>query len=164
MGAGTRRVRGGLWPILQTATAASAAWSLAALVLDHEHPFVAPIAAFISLGETTGRQGRRAVEWVLGVTFGLAVADLLMFAIGSGTVLIGVVVGLAMAAAMFLGAGPPLVTEAGVSAAPGGHPRPLDRGANAREDSGRAGGQLHGVGRKLPAPVRPEDKGTAGGA
>jgi uncharacterized membrane protein YgaE (UPF0421/DUF939 family) len=44
------------------------------------------------------------------------VADLLMFAIGTGTLQIGAVVALAMAAAIFLGAGPLLVTEVGVTA------------------------------------------------
>ena len=114
--AGVRRVRGSLWPIFQTAVAASAAWYMAVLVLGHEQPFVAPIAAAICLGATSGRQGRRAVEWVVGVAFGLAIADLIMFAIGTGTVQIGVVVALAMATAVFLRAGPLLVTEAGVSA------------------------------------------------
>jgi uncharacterized membrane protein YgaE (UPF0421/DUF939 family) len=113
---GARRVRSGWWPILQTAVAASAAWYLAALLLGHEQPFVAPIATVISLGATAGRTGRRAVEWFFGVAFGLVVADLLMFAIGTGTLQIGAVVALAMAAAIFLGAGPLLVTEAGVTA------------------------------------------------
>ena len=109
-------MRSSWWPILQTAVAASAAWYLAALILGHEQPFVAPIATVISLGATAGRTGRRAVEWFFGVSFGLAVADLLMFAIGTGTFQIGAVVALAMAAAIFLGAGPLLVTEAGVTA------------------------------------------------
>lgn len=110
------RVRSSWWPILQTAVAASVAWYLATLVLGHEQPFVAAIAAVISLGATAGREGRRAVEWVLGVAFGLMVADLVVFAIGTGTLQIGIVVALVMAAAVFLGAGTPLVTEAGVSA------------------------------------------------
>ena len=84
--AGACQVRSSWWPILQTAVAASAAWYLAALLLGHEQPFVAPIAAVISLGATAGRTGRRAVEWFFGVTFGLAVADLLMFAIGTGPI------------------------------------------------------------------------------
>src|ERR687894_375677 len=113
---GARRVRSGWWPILQTAVAASAAWYLAALLLGHEQPFVAPIATVISLGATAGRTGRRAVEWFFGVAFGLVVADLLMFAIGTGTLQIGAVGALAMAGAIFLGAGPLLVTEAGVTA------------------------------------------------
>ena len=114
--AGVRQVRSSWWPILQTAVAASAAWYLAALLLGHEQPFVAPIATVISLGATAGRTGRRALEWFFGLALGLAVADLLMFTIGTGPVQIGAVVALAMAAAMFLGAGPLLVTEAGVTA------------------------------------------------
>ena len=114
---GTRRVRGSWWPILQTAVAASAAWYLADLILGHEQPFVAPIATVIALGATAGRRGRRAVEWFVGVAFGLAVADLLMFALGTGPAQIGAVVAIAMAIAIFLGAGPLLVTEAGVTAA-----------------------------------------------
>ena len=114
--AGGRRVRSNWWPILQVAVAASAAWYLAALLLGHEQPFVAPIATVIALGATAGRTGRRAVEWSFGVAFGLAIADLVMFAIGTGFFQIGAVAALAMAAAIFLGAGPLLVTEAGVSA------------------------------------------------
>ena len=114
--AGVRQVRSSWWPILQTAVAASAAWYLAALILGHEQPFVAPIATVISLGATAGRTGRRAVEWFFGLAFGLAVADLIMFAVGTGPLQIGAVAALAMAAAMFLGAGPLLVTEAGVTA------------------------------------------------
>jgi uncharacterized membrane protein YgaE (UPF0421/DUF939 family) len=108
-------VRSTWWPILQVAVAASAAWYLAALLLGHEQSFVAPIATVIALGATAGRTGRRAVEWSFRVAFGLAIADLIMFAIGTGPFQIGAVAALAMAA-IFLGAGPLLVTEAGVSA------------------------------------------------
>ena len=114
--AGARRLRGNWWAVVQTAVAASAAWYLAGLILGHEKPFVAPIAAVIALGGTIGREGRRAVEWVFGVALGLAVADLLMMLIGTGPVQIAVVVGLAMAVALFLGSGAGFVTEAGVSA------------------------------------------------
>ena len=113
---GAQRVRSSWWPILQTAVAACAAWYLAALLLGHEQPFVAPIATVIALGATAGRTGRRAVEWFIGVAFGLAIADLLMFVLGTGPLQIGVVVAVAMATAIFLGAGPLLITEAGVTA------------------------------------------------
>jgi uncharacterized membrane protein YccC len=114
--AGMRRIRGNWWSVVQTAVAASAAWYLAGLILGHEKPFVAPIAAVIALGGTVGREGRRAIEWIFGVALGLAVADLLMLLIGTGPIQIAVVVGLAMAVALFLGSGPGFVTEAGVSA------------------------------------------------
>ncbi|MBA3390321.1 MAG: hypothetical protein H0U02_13325, partial [Rubrobacter sp.] len=37
------RLRAGGWPILQTAVAASLAWTLASMVLGHERPFFAAI-------------------------------------------------------------------------------------------------------------------------
>jgi uncharacterized membrane protein YgaE (UPF0421/DUF939 family) len=106
----------GVWPILQTAVAASLAWFLASAALGHDQPFFAAIAAVISTGVVVGQEGRRVIELVFGVACGLAVADLLVLAIGTGTVQIGIVVALAMAAAMMLGGGTLLVTEAGVSA------------------------------------------------
>jgi uncharacterized membrane protein YccC len=110
------RLGAGVWPILQTALAASVAWFLASAVLGHGQPFFAAIAAVISTGVVVGQEGRRAVELVFGVACGLAVADLLVVLIGTGTVQIGVVVALAMALAWLLGGGPALVTEAGVTA------------------------------------------------
>jgi uncharacterized membrane protein YgaE (UPF0421/DUF939 family) len=101
---------------LQTAVAASLAWFLASAALGHDRPFFAAIAAVVSTGVVIGQEGRRAIELVFGVACGLAVADLLVLAIGTGTVQIGIVVALAMAAAMMLGGGTLLITEAGVSA------------------------------------------------
>ena len=99
------RLGTGVWPILQTAVAASLAWFLASAVLGHGQPYFAAIAAVISTGVVVGQEGRRAVELVFGVACGLAVADLLVVLIGTGTVQIGVVVALAMAVAWLLGAG-----------------------------------------------------------
>ncbi len=110
------RLRTGALPIVQTAVAASLAWFLASAVLGHERPFFAAIAAVVSLGVVVGQEGRRVIELVFGVACGLAVADLLVILIGTGTVQIGVVVALAMAVAWLLGGGPMLVSEAGVSA------------------------------------------------
>ena len=110
------RLGTGVWPILQTAVAASLAWFLASTILGHGQPYFAAIAAVISTGVVVGQEGRRAVELVFGVACGLAVADLLVVLIGTGTVQIGVVVALAMAVAWLLGGRPALVTEAGVTA------------------------------------------------
>jgi uncharacterized membrane protein YccC len=106
----------GVWPILQTAVAASLVWFLASAVLGHGQPYFAAIAAVISTGVVVGQEGRRVLELVFGVACGLAVADLLVVLIGTGTVQIGVVVALAMAVAWLLGGGPSLVSEAGVTA------------------------------------------------
>ena len=110
------RLRAGGWPILQTAVAASLAWTLASVVLGHERPFFAAIAAVISLGVAVGKEGRRAAELVFGVACGLAVADLIVMAIGTGPVQIAVVVALAMGAAVLINGGTLIVTEAGVTA------------------------------------------------
>jgi uncharacterized membrane protein YgaE (UPF0421/DUF939 family) len=112
----TGRLGTGVWPILQTAVAASLAWFLASAVLGHGQPYFAAIAAVISTGVVVGQEGRRALELVFGVACGLTVADLLVVLIGTGTVQIGVVVALAMALAWLLGGGPALVSEAGVTA------------------------------------------------
>src|SRR5919112_769936 len=111
----TDRLGVGFWPILQTAVAASLAWFLASAVLGHDKPYFAAIAAVISSGVVVGQEGRRVLELVFGVACGLAVADLLVVLVGTGTVQIGVVVALAMAVAWLLGGGPALVSEAGVT-------------------------------------------------
>jgi uncharacterized membrane protein YgaE (UPF0421/DUF939 family) len=83
------RLGTGVWPILQTAVAASLAWFLASAVLGHDRPYFAAIAAVISTGVVVGHEGRRVLELVFGVACGLAVADLLVVLIGTGTVQIG---------------------------------------------------------------------------
>lgn len=110
------RLQAGIWPVAQTAVAAALAWSMASLVLGHERPFVAAIAAVISIGAVAGQTLKRAIEWTLGVAVGLTVADLIMFAIGTGTIQTGVIVGLAMAVALLIRSGIMFWTEAGVSA------------------------------------------------
>ena len=113
---GLGRLRNGWWQIFQTAVAAGAAWFLAFLILGREQPDFAPIAAVISLGLAVGQRGRRAVEVVLGVALGVAIADLLVLVIGIGAVQIAGVVALAMAAAVFFGRGELGVNEAAISA------------------------------------------------
>lgn len=110
------RLRAGSWPVVQTAVAAAVAWSAAAVILGHERPFVAAIAAVISVGAVAGQTLRRAAEWILGVAVGLTVADLIMFVIGTGPIQTGVMVGLAMFAALLIRGGIMFWTEAGVSA------------------------------------------------
>jgi uncharacterized membrane protein YgaE (UPF0421/DUF939 family) len=110
------RLRGRVWPILQTAIAAVAAWYLAQLLLPETKPVFASIAAVICIGATYGQRRERAVELIGGVVLGIGVADLLLLAIGTGPLQLGVLVVLAMGVAVVLGGGPILVTEAAVSA------------------------------------------------
>ena len=110
------RLRTSAWPLAQTAVAASLAWLLAAKVLGHRSPFFAPIAAIIALAATRGERSRRAGELMLGVALGIGVAELLTRLVGVGVLQLALIVGLAMSAAILLGAGPLLLTESAVSA------------------------------------------------
>jgi uncharacterized membrane protein YgaE (UPF0421/DUF939 family) len=110
------RLRGHAWPILQTAVAAVVAWYAAVLLGVERHPTFAAIAAVISLGAAFGERRQRAVQLIAGVMLGIVVADLLMRAIGSGVPQVGLLVVLAMLAAVALGGGELLVGEAAVSA------------------------------------------------
>jgi uncharacterized membrane protein YgaE (UPF0421/DUF939 family) len=114
--AGIDRLRVHGWSVVQTAVAASVAYFLAVMLFGHEGPFFAPIAAVICLGVTLGQRARRAIELTFGVAVGLMVADLLVLVIGTGAARIGVVVLLAMAAAVFFGGRPLLVNQAAISA------------------------------------------------
>jgi uncharacterized membrane protein YccC len=125
-----QRVRGELLTIVQTALAAGSAWALASLI--HPGPFFAPASAVIALNGARGQRTRRAIELTVGVAVGIAVADLLVRALGASTLVLALVVGLAMVAALLLGAGTLMVNQAAISAIlvvatlqPGHQPSPL---------------------------------------
>lgn len=109
-------MRGHAWPIVQTAAAAVAAWYLALVLGVEAHPTFAAIAAVVSLGAAFGERRQRAVQLIAGVMLGILIADLLVRAIGNGIPQVGVLVVLAMLAAIALGGGEMLVGEAAVSA------------------------------------------------
>jgi uncharacterized membrane protein YgaE (UPF0421/DUF939 family) len=111
------RTRAGLWPLAQIAAAAALAWLLAASVLGHPDAYFAPTAAIIALAATRGQRVRQALEMTLGVAVGIGVGDLLVRAIGIGAWQLALIVALALGAALVLGPGRMLSTEAAVSAA-----------------------------------------------
>jgi uncharacterized membrane protein YgaE (UPF0421/DUF939 family) len=129
-------------PILHSAVAASLAWLVATEVVGHQRPFFAPISAVVTLGLTVGERRRRAVELAIGVSVGIAIADALVAAIGTGTWQVGVVVALAMVAATLVGGGPLLASQAGASAVLVATLQPPDGGV----DFGRALDALVGGG------------------
>jgi hypothetical protein len=102
--------------LVVVALAASLSWFIARELFDDRQAFFAPVAAILTLGLTVGQRGRRAVEVALGVTIGIAIADLLVYLIGSGIWQLGVIVLLAMSAAVLAGGGVLLVNQAAVSA------------------------------------------------
>jgi len=108
-----RRVRSELWGILQTTVAAGGAWALASLL--HPHPFFAPASAVIAMGVSRGGRTVRAIELTVGVAVGIAVADVIVRALGDNTFVLALVVGLSMATAVLVGAGSILVNQAAIS-------------------------------------------------
>ena len=112
-----RRLRTRLPLLAQAALATAVAWEIASDVLGHSRPIFAPLSAIIAIGTTQIQRGRRAVELVVGVAVGIAVADLVVEAIGTGTWQLFCVTLIAMAIAVLLDTGPLFVTQAGVSAA-----------------------------------------------
>ncbi|WP_460868968.1 FUSC family protein [Rhodococcus aerolatus] len=116
MGRARTRARATWLPVLQCSLAAVLAWVVATDVVGHGRPFFAPIAAIVCLGTARGARLRRSLEMMVGVTVGIAVGDLLIAAIGTGAWQIGLVVLLAMSAAVLLDGGPVITLQAGSSA------------------------------------------------
>lgn len=116
VGRGLTRWRGAALPIVQSALSAGLAWVVATLVIGHQHPFFAPIAAVVCLGVSLGQRLRRVGELVVGVSVGVGVGDALISWIGSGPWQIALVVGLAMSAAVLLDGGSVIALQAGSSA------------------------------------------------
>ena len=110
----TSRLRAGLWTIAQTSLAVGASWAIARQI--DSSPFFAPISAVVSLAATRGQRTTRAIELVIGVAVGITVADIIVSALGTSTLVLMLVVALAMGTALLLGGGTLLISQAGVSA------------------------------------------------
>ena len=110
------RVRGSATRIAQAAGAGALAWYLARMTPNHSQPYFAPIAAVIAVSAGAGRRGRHAVELILGVAAGVAVADLIVFATGTGAWQLALVVALAMSVTTAVGGNSAMVGQAAVSA------------------------------------------------
>jgi uncharacterized membrane protein YgaE (UPF0421/DUF939 family) len=157
---GTRveRLRLAWRSIFQASVSAGIAWWIATELLGHPQPFFAPVSAIITLGITVGQRGRRAAEVALGVALGIAVADLLVLQIGTGTAQLALVVMLATSAAIFLGSGQMLATQAAVSAALVATLQPPTDGVSfARFLDALVGGGVALVINALVLPARPLD-------
>jgi uncharacterized membrane protein YgaE (UPF0421/DUF939 family) len=110
----------------------------------------------ITLGLTQGERGRRAVEVVLGVTLGIAIADLLVIWLGTGWWQLALVVALAMTVALYLGPGPMFAQQAAVSAALVATLQPPDGGVSfARAVDALLGGSIALAVSALVLPAHP---------
>src|ERR671915_1043395 len=137
------RLRDTARAIRQATLAATLAWLVATELVGHTAPFFAPVSAIITLGLTQGERGRRAGEVVLGVTLGIAVADLLVIGLGTGWWQLALVVALSMSIALLLGSGQMFAQQAAVSAALVATLQPPDGGVSfARAVDALLGGSI----------------------
>src|SRR5829696_9754476 len=151
-----QRLRAAGRAIVQATVAATVAWALATEVIGHPSPFFAPVSAMITLGLTQGERGRRAVDVALGVTLGIAVADLLVIGLGTGWWQLGLVVALAMSIALLLGSGHMFAQQAAVSAALVATLQPPDGGVSfARAVDALIGGSVALAVSALVLPAHP---------
>jgi uncharacterized membrane protein YgaE (UPF0421/DUF939 family) len=110
------RLRANARWFVQAALATALAWEAAIRLFGHPRPIFAPVAALIAVSTTLGQRRRYAVEMVVGIALGVGIADALFVLIGAGTLQIAAIVVGAMVAAVALGGGAVLVSEAAVSA------------------------------------------------
>ena len=96
-----QRVRRHAVSAVQAAIAAGLAFYISQQLFGHPVPFFAPMAAVITLGLSGGARLRRAADLALGCTLGVAVGDLLIYAIGSGYWQISLAVGTSLLVASF---------------------------------------------------------------
>src|SRR6187200_1295543 len=87
------------WLLLQGTAAATLAWVIARYVLDHPEPFFAPVAAVIALNTVLGERGRNAVRLLQGVIVGIAVGEITLFVLGTGSGSLALATFVAMAVA-----------------------------------------------------------------
>jgi uncharacterized membrane protein YgaE (UPF0421/DUF939 family) len=100
--------------IIECSVTAGLAWFLAGQLIHHETPYFAPVAAILVLGATSGQRLSRGVEVAIGVAVGVALGDLWLVLFGTGTWQIMLVVAIATSLATLLGAGPLIMSQAGV--------------------------------------------------
>lgn len=101
---------------LQAGVAAGLSWYVAHTLLHNPQPLFAPAAAVGTIAAAIGNRVRRTAELLAGVIVGVLIGDLIIQVIGNGPVQTGLVVALAISAAVaFRGSGAVMV-QAGSTA------------------------------------------------
>ncbi|MET8355400.1 FUSC family protein [Micromonospora sp. NPDC005171] len=128
------RIRARQWEVtlvisIQAGLAAAIAALLAKNLLGQGSHVFAPAAAVGTIATAIGQRARRTFELLGGVALGIIIGDTLRFLLGSGPWQTGVVVALAIAAALLVaGRGGPLVGQAGGTAVLIATLAPMERG------------------------------------
>jgi len=72
------------WPLAQLTIAATAAWIIARVIVDHPDPFFAPIAALVALSSPIGERGSNAIRLLVGVFIGIGSGEATLWLFGGG--------------------------------------------------------------------------------
>jgi uncharacterized membrane protein YgaE (UPF0421/DUF939 family) len=109
------RVRLAWRVMVQAAVAVALSWGIAKAVWGHTAPFFAPVAAIIALGQSYRERWNRAVELVVAVSLGIAVADILASQLGTGVPQLALAVFLAIGIGLFFGSSQLFVNQVAIS-------------------------------------------------
>lgn len=101
---------------IQAGVAAAIAWVISAEILHTQQPVFAPAAAVGTIASSVGQRLRRTVALIFGVAVGIGIGDVLMLLAGRGAWQLGLIVTLAVIAAILLSGRGVLVAQAGGSA------------------------------------------------
>lgn len=110
------RVRDSVGLALQAGIAAALSWTISHKVLGNPEPVFAPISAVGTAAAAMGQRLRRTVELIFGVAVGVLVGDLLIALLGTGAWQLGLIVTLAIFAALFLGGSVGVVIQSAATA------------------------------------------------
>ena len=111
---GAARIRANGSQILQIIVGATVAYEFCRLVLGHEYPFLAAVAATVGTGVTTDKRLRRATEIGLGATLGVLVGELVLHAFGAGPWQMAVVLAVGLLIGNFANSGAIFVTQVAI--------------------------------------------------
>lgn len=109
------RVRLAWRVMVQAAIAVALSWAIAKGLWGHTAPFFAPVAAIIALGQSYRERWNRAVELVVAVSLGIAVADVLASQLGTGVPELTLAVFLAIGIGLFFGSSQLFVNQVAIS-------------------------------------------------
>ncbi|MGR2753646.1 FUSC family protein [Agromyces arachidis] len=96
------RLRDSLPAILQICVTAIAAYAFSLLVIGHEQPLISALVAITSLGFVRDARPVRVLETVVAMTLGIALAEALLLAAGSGIWQYALALAVTLAVARFL--------------------------------------------------------------